>query len=776
MDALSVLNRITDHFDRFDNFLEQNDFFNEIRTFASDRPLLLYAAYNWHEHLVLGGNSATFQLMKQRYNRILDVSKPDFWVWFLPISTYICTKISHQTSAISSVWETPAKAYSMKSAFGQLLREDCLANLFSMDDSLYLLLGSRSLPKSADPESLEKTQQGLIIRYSSSQTDQPQWKATEGYDLIDKFHVASGEYEFTAASQAVVALEEGHEERGIALAERVPKSTLFWTCVTKNNQKALRKTLASVHDTKWLHEVPDHFVCSKAPGNWNMISILGPLGTRERKERHDNLIRRWPPASVVMFKAHKEHSSKTGNLFEVLADWIEASSHPSHNAQELWEAGGFFDPSLCSRLVGSGVSVDRKMWRDDRTALQCAAALWEHDLIQVLIGLGADPAIRASNGYNALHLFLIPEDTFPENDSSFPGMLTDPMRRRMGGNPRFEKRRITASIKAFARSSTVGAPLNDGITPLMLAARYSATATKDLLAEQADPAQRDEKGRTALMHIFVKGFNGRPVRILKYLLDSGADSLALDSRNRTVLGYWAYPLLRQDLRLLYPGSNSFNKAFHQLASNGPLSRRDVLIKQLASLKIPLVIAACLGNAELCWALMDSGAHPDEHGVPKDSPIGHDSGSLSMELEDIAWNPVMVALHSKAYTTAAIILAYGANVDFQTPKPKRTRYSKYRLATVGMTPLHIAIRGDSNYNSHQSISLGRSGINTCAFSVATHPDHLVSGVSGMEILAKSETQRLAELEDMDDNVPSSEVSKTCKLQMLCCETCRKANQR
>ncbi|KAJ4002765.1 hypothetical protein NW752_009417 [Fusarium irregulare] len=622
-----------------------------------------------------------------------------------------------------------------------------------MDDNLDLLLGSRrSSPKSVEPESLEETQQCLVIRHNRSQTDQPQWKVTVGYDLIDKFHVASGEYEFTAASQAVLALEEGHEERGIALAERVPKSELFWTCVINNARKALRKVLASVHDLGWLNEVSDHFVCGKISGTWT-FSARGPLGEKERKERLDHLTSRWSPASVVMFKAHKKHSSKTGNLFEVLADWIEASSHPSHNAQKLWEAGGFFNPYLCYRLVSFGVSVDRKLWTDGRTALQCAAALWQHDLIQVLIDLGANPSIRSSNGYNALHWLLEPEDTYAREDSYNYVTLTYRVSARKG-NPRYEKRRIAASVKALAQFLTVDTSLSDRKTPLMLAARYSATATKVLLAERVDLEKRDEKGRTALMHFFGRGFNGRPIAILKCLLDAGADSLAVDLQNRTTLGYWADALLCNKLTNLYAGSNSLNKAFHHLASSGPLSRRTVLIEQLASVEIPLVYAARLGNAELCWALLDSGVHPEGDARHLEEAYRTEW----MDLKDIGSNPVMNAMHGKAYVTAAIILAYGADVNFQVPEQKTMRRSKYRFASLGMMPLHIAIQGGGSYrgyDSYQYISLGAGGLSSCAFTVATHSDHPVERVWESGILARIEKRRQAELQEMDDNAPSSD---------------------
>lgn len=123
-----------------------NGFFDDTEEFASERPFLLYAAYNWHEHMVLGGSRAHEALLRTRYASILDISKPPFWVWFLPLANYICSSTFQPTAVISTVWEAAAR---LKPQYGQLLREDCLGKLFAMDENVHLLLGHISkFPKS----------------------------------------------------------------------------------------------------------------------------------------------------------------------------------------------------------------------------------------------------------------------------------------------------------------------------------------------------------------------------------------------------------------------------------------------------------------------------------------------------------------------------------------------------------------------------------------------------------------------------------------------------
>jgi ankyrin repeat protein len=710
----------------------------------SERPFVSYAAFNWHEHIVLGGRGAINVLGDARYSAILDISKPPFWGWFIPVAEKVC----HNGSSSKDINEPLPSAWAADKASGRFsaeyvlfLREACLDRLFPLSKKLHALL--------KEPES--ETSPEL------QDVDGPQWQAEEGYHLIDSFHLAFGEHRLTSASKAVSAMEKGDTGRSLMLSEKIPLTTLIWTCITDGAPNALSMVLSSVTDIDWLHDVPEHLMFRRK--RWRGWSSKS--GKDLRMQIQKGWEKPWPPACVTIVSAATEKTVPpvSDEVFGVLADWIDASTSPKEFSQQLWETGGFLVPSLCSRLVRTGCAVDCEMWKDSRTALQIAAVLWEHDLIQTLLELGADPAHLSSNGYAAIHWLFHEEEPLSADVPGHMSMMSNRKLREISiGNPRYEKARIAASVKALMRpvSTSTHSAVKGGRTPLMMAVSTSQTATQALLEEGADPEQRDKRGRTALMHFFMLNFNGRAISILRHLLKAGADSRAADSSGRTVLGYWARRVTGTGLSSLYAGTNSYNKAFHALSSIGALSHRDTLTQEMTSLDVPLVVASRLGNARLCWALLDAGADPNKHGIPKKSPLGVNDGSEASALENLAWNPLMVALFTKAYVTAAILLAYGADIGFRLPARKRTRYNSNELKREGLTPLHLVVGKAGWVNDVVLNSPGWAKVN-CAFEAATRPDHPVLKDSSLEALGNLQKKQYAAFREREYEVASSDVS-------------------
>lgn len=131
--------------DSFDSLNAGNCFHNDIKALLEDKPVLQYAAFNWYEHAMLGGNDAMDALCSPRYAPVLDTSKPSFWVWFLILADYMCTNYLRPESIISSAWVEGYNQYRESLKYGHIMREICLAKTFRMDRKMKDLFDDPSL-------------------------------------------------------------------------------------------------------------------------------------------------------------------------------------------------------------------------------------------------------------------------------------------------------------------------------------------------------------------------------------------------------------------------------------------------------------------------------------------------------------------------------------------------------------------------------------------------------------------------------------------------------
>lgn len=548
----------------------------------------------------------------------------------------------------------------------------------------------------------------------------------DGFRLVDRFHFAYGEYEFTSVSRAVQAMEEGNEKTSLSLSAKTPVSEIIWTSLVNGAPVSLGKTLSATKDLKWLDAIPEFIMYRRRKwGGWCSQS-----GKELRESREAGWTKSFPPTFAAFLEAGTNDSSE--HLFEVLAEWIERSPRPQGFDQQIWEAGGFIDPLLSRRLIHAGASINCELWKDKRTALQIAAVFWEHSTIRALLEEGADPDHCSYNGFSALHWFLYEEKV--SIDSGYLNNKATISKRRN------RKSDIASSIKILANSTHGGinhAHFETGRTPLMMAAQISPRSVKTLLGLGAEVDGRDKQDRTAAMEfILSKSFHSLSTSILEDLLKAGANARASDHKGMTLLGYWFQKLCEGSLSHLYAGYNAFNRAFHALANIGILSDPTLLVQELESLKVPIVVASRLGNAQLCLALLSTGVNPNIHGMNEHGALQRNDGSEANDLEDMAWNPLLVALWSKAYVVAALLLAYGANVNFEIPEQARTKYNKYRRRKAGTTPLHIAICAKAELWYELSITLKTSG---CPFRAVGHPEWKVSKMSALERLVEYQTQ-------------------------------------
>ena len=511
---------------------------------------------------------------------------------------------------------------------------------------------------------------------------------------------------------------------------------MIWTSIQENSYHLLEDTLSDMQDIRWLHDVPEYVMYRRSA--WTGWSTY--KGEDLRRDRQKGWKALCPPAFAIILRSIQK--AKDRDVFKVLSEWIARSEDPKHFAQQFWDAGGFIEPFLCRRLVNFGASIDTRLWVEQRTALQIAAALWAHDAVDTLISLGADPEILSGDQRTALHWFLYgPEDILKTVRDRFS---TKAFALRSTQREEYRlKSRVISTVRALCQSrfghSALNRPDSRGRYPLRLSSRNSATATKVLLDEGAQVNQKDPWGRTAIMHYFCGEFAGRPSKILRNLLDAGADVLETDASGHTVLQFWARQLFAMDLGSIYPGFNRFNKGFDILTSTGALSDNRVLVQELRSLKIPLSAAVRLGNAKLCWLLLMSGADANKHGLTKETRLAEDSGSESSDLQDLHWKPLLIALSSRAFATAALLIAYGADVQYRTPLRRRTKFNKYSIKKCGISALHMASLAGDRYPVLPHIRLSTGGSTSCSLCAVGDSGYEIANADPLESLARMQME-------------------------------------
>lgn len=125
--------------------------------FAAARPFFHYAALNWHEHFINAGAGAHDLLSSAEYKPILDISKPEFWTWFITVANEVLSGIVKNKSPIAAVW-----AVDDRIDYGTFLRDRCITKLFKMDRRVHALLSADPVPP-ADTTQVTHRRKGLSL-------------------------------------------------------------------------------------------------------------------------------------------------------------------------------------------------------------------------------------------------------------------------------------------------------------------------------------------------------------------------------------------------------------------------------------------------------------------------------------------------------------------------------------------------------------------------------------------------------------------------------------
>ena len=108
--------------------------------FLIRRPFFNYAALNWYEHVILGGEGGVGTLSHGRHAAVVDISQPPFWAWFLTLLYYFFNPGTMvQTECISCVWVSERLK---RKGPVQILKGLCTGKFFPMSDKVHALFNN----------------------------------------------------------------------------------------------------------------------------------------------------------------------------------------------------------------------------------------------------------------------------------------------------------------------------------------------------------------------------------------------------------------------------------------------------------------------------------------------------------------------------------------------------------------------------------------------------------------------------------------------------------
>lgn len=121
------------------------DLENALARFTSNRPLFSYAALNWHEHASNAGEAMHELIGHTQYDPVFDISKPQFWMWFINVAHAAISYRRRWQSPISAVWTVESMSEHMYDE-ASYLQEGCIKRLYTMDQRVHALLCNLPLP------------------------------------------------------------------------------------------------------------------------------------------------------------------------------------------------------------------------------------------------------------------------------------------------------------------------------------------------------------------------------------------------------------------------------------------------------------------------------------------------------------------------------------------------------------------------------------------------------------------------------------------------------
>jgi ankyrin repeat protein len=255
--------------------------------------------------------------------------------------------------------------------------------------------------------------------------------------------------------------------------------------------------------------------------------------------------------TALMWALSQRHSAVVDVLVSHKADVNLASK--SGSTPLMFAAQGSLQSART--LLAAGARPNDVHPDTGQTALIIASTMGNTDIVALLLDNGADPNIRDSNTFTALHAAVRDSDYGTDHASRVTAAATVKVLLAHGADPNVRINQKKQTVRALNEVSFQGA------TPLALAAEVnSLDAIKELVKGGADPKIATEQGTTPLMLAVGAGTDVQRTRSLeeralaletaKYLVDLGVDVNAVGQFGWTALHCATYQGLNDVIELL----------------------------------------------------------------------------------------------------------------------------------------------------------------------------------------------------------------------------------
>ncbi|CAH0549306.1 unnamed protein product [Brassicogethes aeneus] len=379
-------------------------------------------------------------------------------------------------------------------------------------------------------------------------------------------------------------------------------------------------------------------------------------------------------------------------------------------------------------LINQGADVNLRGSKDNRTALQAAAATGNVEIANVLVSNGADINAQDIKGKSPL-MFAVNKNHTETAEFLINHGADVNLRGSKDNRTALHVAGLTGNVEMANVLVSNGADINaqdiNGYSPLIFAVDNNHTKiTEYLINHGADVNLRGSKDNRTALH--VAGLTGN-VEMANVLVSNGADINAQDINGYSPLMFAVYKnhtetvefLINQGADVNLRGSKDNRTALHVAAATGNIEMSNVLVSNGADINAqdingysPLMFAVDNNHPETAEFLINQGVDVNLRGSKDNRTALHvaaATGNVKManvlvsngadiNAQDInGYWPLMFAFITNQTETAEFLINQGADVNLGGNKDKRTVLHEAAF-TGNVTMANVLVSNGADLNA------------------------------------------------------------------------------